>query len=86
MVDASDRDHGAHTPRQVNRHHLEVYLFSQVMVEIKSGDLCIEGSEQFADYREQLISWEEHAQTVADYGAKVGLLVDSTAFVAQMCT
>jgi hypothetical protein len=55
------------------------------MAELKSGDLCIEGSEQFADYREQLISWEEYAQTVADYSAQVGLPVDSTAFVAQMC-
>jgi hypothetical protein len=43
-------------PRQVNRRHFEVCLFSQVIAELKSGDLRIEGSEQFADYREQLIA------------------------------
>jgi len=31
------------------------------MVELKSGDLCIAGSEQFSDYRDQLVSWTDIA-------------------------
>jgi len=30
------------------------------MLELKSGDLFIEGSEKYGDYREQLISWDEY--------------------------
>lgn len=53
------------TPSQVQRRHFEVCVFSQVMTELQSGDLCIPGSAQFADYREQLISWEAYHETVA---------------------
>ena len=56
------------------------------MAELKSADLCIDGSEQFADYREQLISWEEYHQTVAAYGEQVGVPVESAAFVREMRT
>src|SRR6266850_4434364 len=73
-------------PQWVNRRHFEVCVFSQVMQELKSGDLCIEGSDQFADYREQLISWDEYARTVSDYGEQVGLPVECDAFVTHMRT
>ena len=74
------------TPHRVARRHLEVCVFSQVMSELLSGDLCIVGSEQFADYRTQLIAWEDYHRTVEDYGIQVGLPVDSTAFITQMRT
>jgi TnpA family transposase len=74
------------TSPTVNRRHFEICVFSQVMAELKSADLSIEGSEQFADYREQLISWEEYHQTVAAYGKQVGLPVESAAFVSEMRT
>lgn len=74
------------TPPQVNRRHFEMCVFSQVMADLKSADLCIEGSEQFADYREQLISWEEYHRTVAAYGKQVGVPVESAAFVSEMRT
>ena len=35
------------------RQHLETCVFSYVAAELKSGDLCVRGSEQYADYREQ---------------------------------
>ncbi len=31
------------TPLQVNRRHFEVCVFSQIMAELQSGDLCIPG-------------------------------------------
>jgi hypothetical protein len=36
---------------EVNRRHFEVSLFSQIMWVLKSGDLYIEGSGKYADYR-----------------------------------
>lgn len=71
------------TPAQVDRRHFEVCVFSQVMWELKSGDLCIEGSDKFADYREQLISWEEYEESVAAYGEQVELPVEASAFIAK---
>jgi TnpA family transposase len=70
-------------PQQVDRRQFEVCVFSQVMWELKSGDLCIEGSDHFTDYRTQLISWEDYHRTVEEYGEQVGLPVDSRAFVAE---
>ena len=43
-------------PRRVNRRHLEVCVWTQFMWDLKSGDACIEGSAEFADYREQLVT------------------------------
>ena len=54
------------------------------MSELKSGDLCLPGSDQFADYREQLISWEEYHRDVAEYARMIGIPVEAEAFVAHM--
>ena len=42
----------------VDRRQFEVCVFSEVMQHLKSADLCIEGSIQFGDYREELVTWE----------------------------
>jgi TnpA family transposase len=76
--------HREETPPRLNRRHLEVCVFSQLLQELKSGDLCIPGSDHFADYREQLISWEEYARDVSAYGEMVGLPVEGDALVAQI--
>ena len=39
---------------RVERRHFELCVFSQIMLELKSGDLAISGSGQFSDYRGQL--------------------------------
>ena len=71
-------------PTRVDRRHFEVCLFSQIVAELKSGDLCIEGSDQFADYRSQLVPWAEYERNVAGYGEQVGLPVEGRAFVARL--
>jgi hypothetical protein len=68
-------------PARVKRRHFEVCVFSQLMLELKAGDLCIVGSDAFADYREQLVSWDRYQDRVADYGATAGLSIDGPAFV-----
>lgn len=42
-----------------DRKHFEVCVFSRLMAELKSGDIAARGSEEYADYREQLLDWEE---------------------------
>jgi Domain of unknown function (DUF4158) len=40
---------------KLSRRHLEVCIFTAVADELKAGNLAVEGSEQFADYRAQLV-------------------------------
>jgi hypothetical protein len=51
-------------PERLNRKHFEACVFSQLLRELKSGDICIEGSLEYADYRGQLISDEEFDDAV----------------------
>ncbi|RXK32770.1 hypothetical protein A6g_02605, partial [Bacillus velezensis] len=45
-----------------NRRYLEVCVFSYLANELRSGDMCVQGSESFADYRKQLLPWDECLQ------------------------
>ena len=71
-------------PEEIHRRHFEVCVFSQIMLELKSGDLYIEGSEKYADYREQLISWEEYSQGIEEFCEQVGLSVEKAAFIERV--
>ena len=68
------------------RQHLETCLFTYVAAELKTGDLCIPGSEQFADYRDQLLSWEECEPKLAAYCQQLDLPRTSDGFVEQLRT
>lgn len=57
----------------VRRQHLETCVFSSIADELRSGDLCVRGSEQFADYRDYLLTWEECAPKVAGYCQQLNL-------------
>ena len=71
-------------PIEVDRRYFEICLFTQVVNELKSGDLCIPGSEEYGDYRDQLISWEEYQRDVAAYTEQAGVPADAKAFVAGL--
>ena len=60
--------------RSVDRKNFELCVFSCVMQELKSGDLCVPGSERFGDYRNQLISWQEYEAKAEAYCRQVGHL------------
>ena len=70
--------------KTVDRRQFEVCVFSEVMQQLKSADLCIEGSNQFGDYREELVTWEEYEDTVAEYGEQVGFSTESSEFVQAL--
>jgi hypothetical protein len=46
---------------------LEVCVFSYVANSIRSGDVYVADSEEFADYRAQLLPWEICQQRLAAY-------------------
>jgi len=68
------------------RQHLETCVFSYIAAELKSGDLCVRGSEQYADYRDQLLSWEACEPKVAEYCQKLGFPTTADAFVEYLRT
>jgi len=71
-------------PTQVNRRQLEVCVCRQLVQELKSADICVPGSDAYADFREQLLSMEECAKALAEYGEQVGLPVESVTFVNHL--
>lgn len=76
----------AKTSQRVNRKHLEVCVFTRLLWDLKAGDVCIEGSLEFADYRQQLVSDAELELLLPQYAEEVGLPVDPEGFVAHMKT
>lgn len=65
------RSHGLGNP--TNRRMLEVCVFSHLSGDLRSGDVCIDRSEAFADYRKQLLPWEECQALLPAYCERVGL-------------
>jgi len=71
-------------PASVHRKYFELCVLSEVARELQSGDLFVRHSEQYGDYREQLISWDAFESQVADYGAMLALPTEADAFVVQL--
>ncbi len=71
-------------PREVDRRYFELCLFTQVVNELKSGDLCLPGSDDYGDYRGQLVSWEDYHRDVAAYAVQAGVSADPATFVAEL--
>jgi TnpA family transposase len=68
----------------LNRRHFEVCVFTYMAAELKTGDISIAESDEYADYREQLLTWEECEALVADYCRELDLPSTAENFVAQL--
>lgn len=66
------------------RQHLEICLFVYLATELKTGDACVVGSENYADFREQLLSWSECESLVEEYCQSLGIPSDSVQFVEYL--
>ena len=66
------------------RRHLEACVFSCLAQELKAGDLSVEGSDEYADYRDQLLSWEESAPLVGGHCRELGLQPTPEGFADQL--
>lgn len=69
---------------RVSRRGLEICVFSYLAEELRSGDLSIGGSEEFADYRDQLLSWDECKKLLPAYCEKIGLPQDAASFTSNL--
>lgn len=69
---------------KISRQHFEVCVFSSLAAEIKSGDISIYGSENYADYREQLLNWQECEPLVANYCEQLNFPNNAQDFTAHL--
>jgi len=74
----------AGAPVSAHRKYFELAVMTEVMDELKSGDLYVEHSGDYDDYRNHLVDWDEYERDVGTYGELVGLPVEAKAFVAQL--
>ena len=70
--------------RLLQRRHLEVCIFSYLAFELQTGDMAVADSEQYADYREQLLPWSACEPHLKDYCDQVGLPTTAKAFVDHL--
>ena len=71
---------------RLNRRQLEICVFSHLATALQSGDICITGSESFADYRQELMPWEECKAELKDFCNRVGLPETAAGFVNELKT
>jgi hypothetical protein len=69
---------------KVMRLNFEICIFSYVAVELKSGDICVFNSEAYADYREQLLSWNDCQPLVEAYCQQLGFPTQAEDFVENL--
>ena len=70
--------------RKLVRQHLEVCVFAALAVALKTGDAYVTGSEEYADFRAQLLPWEECEQSVAEYCGQLGIPATADGFVEHL--
>jgi hypothetical protein len=66
------------------RRHFEVCVFAAPAATLKSGDVAVDGSDAYADYREQLLLWAQCEPQVVEYCNQVGLATTAAEFVQQL--
>ena len=70
--------------RQFNRRHLEAAVFMTLASELKTGDVYVVDSEDYADYRQQLLSWEKCKPYLEAYCKALNLPMTAQKFVEQL--
>jgi TnpA family transposase len=68
----------------LNKHHLEICVFSGIADGLRNGDLYVVGADTFADYRSQLLPWEECQALLETYCQAVGLPTTAKEFVKTL--
>jgi TnpA family transposase len=70
--------------REVNRKYFEMCVLTQVVTELKTGDLFIKNSEDYNDYRHQLIGWTEYEEQISEYCELLGFPEEPKEFVSVL--
>ena len=69
---------------QYDRKCLEVCIFNYLALHLSRGDLFIVGSEEYGDYRKQLLPWDECEPKVVEYCQSLGIPANGAGFVQHL--
>jgi TnpA family transposase len=73
-----------HMQTVLNRRQLEVCVFNYLDHGLRGGDVYVEGSEAYADYRQQLLRWDDCAPRVPAYCQALQFAPTAADFVAHL--
>ncbi len=71
-------------PGLCNLRHLKACIIFCLAHDLQSGDLCVPGSEEYSDYRDELISDEECRAALEKYCGELGFAPSAEGFVADL--
>lgn len=66
------------------RRQLEICIFTYLATELKTGDVCVVGSESYADFREQLLSWQECQPQLESFCQNLGIPSEPDGFITHL--
>jgi len=69
---------------KMSRRHFEVCVFFHLANELRSGDVCVQGSQEYADYRQQLLPWSQCEPLVSKYCQSLNLPSNGDDFVQAL--
>ena len=72
--------------REMHRRQLEICVFTHLALELRTCDIAVVGSEQYADYRNQLLPWDQCVPLLESYCTRLGLPRTAKEFVQQLRT
>ncbi len=75
-----DRGH----PGRVHRRHFEACVFTYLASELRTGDIAVRGSQAYANWAEQLLSWSDCEALLGEFCAETGLPNTARAFTDQL--
>lgn len=79
-----DSGHKTVQTEQVHRKYFELCVFTELIKQIKSGDIYIEGSIDFDDYRKHLIGWNTYYDEVMDYESISGIPTEAHRLIEKL--
>jgi hypothetical protein len=65
--------------RRFVRKHFEAMVFTHLAEELRTGDVAVAGSEEYAGWSEQLLAWEDVQEKLADHLVEAGLCEEGEA-------
>lgn len=68
----------------LDRRHFEAFLFTHVVDELKAGNAVVPGSLRYADFRDQLVTPEEYAANIEQYGREAEISIDPAEFCQNL--
>ena len=71
-------------PKTIDRRQFEICLFSELVNELNSADMCVIGSDDFSDPRDQFVPMKELRDKLPKYMELVGLPTDTTGFIKHI--